>query len=111
MSSKLFNFYSFDECSDEDKLFQRLDSLKNDSKINYTQDENYLIKIVDIELSDDEIDKLSQFLDSLNVLPYLGHEDDTDGDFDDYEDPDDDLDNDYNGSRYKSRKDDYDDDY
>ena len=110
MSSKLFNFYSFDECSDEDKLFNKLDLLKNESKIHYTQDDNYLIKIKDLELSDDEIEKLSVFLDSLNVLPYLGHEDEGDTDFDDYDDSDDDIDDNYNG-RYKSRNDDYDDDY
>lgn len=112
MSSKLFNFYSFDECSDEDKLFKKLDLLKNESKIHYTQDENYLIKIKDLELTDDEIEKLSVFLDSLNVLPYLGHEDEGDTDFDDYDDDsgNDDIDDNYNG-RYKSRNDDYDDDY
>jgi hypothetical protein len=111
MSSKLFNFYSFDECSDEDKLFNKLDLLKNESKIHYTQDDNYLIKIKDLELTDDEIEKLSVFLDSLNVLPYLGYEEEMDNDFDDYDDDsDDDNDDNYNG-RYKSRNDDYDDDY
>ena len=112
MSSKLFNFYSFDECSDEDKLFKKLDLLKNESKIHYTQDDNYLIKIKDLELTDDEIEKLSVFLDSLNVLPYLGHEDEVDTDSDDYDDDsgNDDIDDNYNG-RYKSRDDDYDDDY
>ena len=93
MSSKLFNFYSFDECSDEDKLFNKLDLLKNESKIHYTQDDNYLIKIKDLELTDDEIEKLSVFLDSLNVLPYLGYEEEVDNDFDDYDnDSDDDID-------------------
>jgi hypothetical protein len=116
MSSKLFNFYSFDECSDEDQLFEKLDSLKDESKIEYTEQDNYIVKIKDLELSDDEISELLKFFDNLNVYPYLGIEDDDDDEFSDFDDGfAEDDDDDYNGS-YKSKKgksndDDYYDDF
>lgn len=104
--SKLFNYYSFDECSDEQKLFEKLDELTNQEKIEYSEQDNYLIKIKDIELDDDEIEDLCEFLDKNNIYPYLGYEEEEeDYDFDDYGDEDQD---DYNGKSrgYKSGYDD-----
>jgi len=104
MSSKLFNFYSFDECSDEDQLFEKLDSLKDESKIEYTEQDNYIVKIKDLELSDDEISELIKFLDNLNVFPYLGIEEDEEDEFSDFDDDfSENGDDEYNGS-YKSKK-------
>lgn len=114
MSSKLFNFYSFDECSDEDKLFERLDSLEEESKISYTEQDNYIFKIKDLELSDNEISDLCSFLDEMNVYPYLGYEDDDeelDSDFDDFSDEDDDYNGSYRSKKGKSSDDDYFDDF
>jgi hypothetical protein len=99
--SKLFNYYSFDECSDEEKLFERLDELTSHDKIEYSEQDKYLIKIKDIELDDDEIEDLCEFLDKNNVYPYLGYDEDDDYSDDDY---DIDEDDDYNGKsrEYKS---------
>jgi hypothetical protein len=89
---KLFNYYSFDECPDEDILFEKLNQLVDEEKIQYSEKESYLIKIDDLELSDTELEELSKFLDDNNVYPYLGYEEEDDdyesnfGDFDDYED-------------------------
>ena len=102
MSSKLFNFYSFDECSDEDQLFAKLDSFKDESKIEYTEQDNYILKIKDLELSDDEITDLVTSLDELNVYPYLGYEEDEEDEYSDFDDDFSDKDDDYNG--YKSKR-------
>ena len=114
MSSKLFNFYSFDECSDEEQLFEKLESLKDESKIDFTEQDNYIIKIKDIELSDDDISDLMKFFDDMNVYPYLGDEDeddDEDYDFDESDDVEDDYNGSYKSKRGNSSDDDYYDDF
>jgi hypothetical protein len=104
MSSKLFTHYSFDECGNEAQLFERLDEFYNDGKIQYSVENQYVFKIKDLELSDDEIQDLCNFLDSMDVYPYIAEEEEEESDdFDDFDD-------DYNGKRYRSN-DDYDDDY
>ena len=104
MSSKLFTHYSFDECGNEAELFERLDEFYNDGKIQYSVENQYVFKIKDLELSDDEIQDLCNFLDSMDVYPYIAEEEEEESDdFDDFDD-------DYNGKRYRSN-DDYDDDY
>jgi len=105
---KLFNYYSFDECSDEQKLFGKLDELLNQTKIEYSEQDNYLIKIKDIELDDNEIEDLSKFLDDNNVYPYLGYNDDDDDDLeDDYEIDEDDYNSKSRGHRSDYDEDDY----
>jgi len=104
MSSKLFTRYSFDECSNETKLFEKLDILVEDGKIEYNTEDQYLFKIKDIDLTDDEIEDLCQIFDKLEVYPFI-EETDSDDDFDDF---DDDSDDDYTGRHYK---DDYEDDF
>jgi hypothetical protein len=107
MSSKLFTHYSFDECGDEEQLFERLDEFSNDGKIQYSVENEYVFKIKDLELSDDEIQDLCNFLYSMDVYPYIIEEEEEESDdFDDFDESDDD----YNGKRYRSN-DDYEDDY
>jgi hypothetical protein len=110
--SKLFNYYSFDECPDEKKLFEKLEYLASKDKIEWSEKDKYLLKIKDIELDDDEIDELSKFLDNNYVYPYLGHDEDEDDyeddKYDDYDNYDDDYDN-KKSKRYNS--DNYDDDF
>ncbi len=108
MQSQLFTRYSYDECTNEEKLFEKLDELLNEGKIEYNAENQYTFKIKDLELSDSEIEELCDLFDEVEVFPYIESSDDEDfDDFDDYSDFDDDED-DYNGRRYKS-KDDYDD--
>jgi hypothetical protein len=108
MSSKLFTHYSFDECGNEGQLFERLDEFSNDGKIQYSVENQYVFKIKDLELSDDEIQDLCNFLDSMDVYPYIIEEEEDD-DFDDFDDFNE-SDDDYSGKRYRSN-DDYEDDY
>lgn len=84
---KLFNYYSFDECTDEETLFEKLNKLVDEEKIRYSESDSYLIKIEDLELSDSELEELHSFLDENNVYPYLGYdEEDYESDFDDFND-------------------------
>ena len=107
MQSQLFTRYSYDECTNEEKLFEKLDELLNEGKVEYNTENQYTFKIKDLELSDDEIQELCDLFEEVEVFPYM-EEDITDDDYDDYNDYDDDGD-DYNGNRYKSKDDDYDD--
>ena len=109
MQSQLFTRYSYDECTNEEKLFEKLDELLNEGKVEYNTENQYTFKIKDLELSDDEIQELCDLFDSVEVFPYM-EEDSTEDfdDYDDYNDFDDDGD-DYNGRRYKSKDDDYED--
>jgi len=103
---KLLTHYSYDECSDENLLFEKLDQLVDDSKISYKIEEKYIFKIEDLELTDEDIEDLLQTFDDLNVLEYFGYDSDDDFDFDDFDDFDD-SDDDYTKKRYRS-DDDYD---
>lgn len=108
MQSQLFTRYSYDECTNEEKLFEKLDELLNEGKVEYNTENQYTFKIKDLELSDDEIQELCDLFEEVEVFPYM-EEDITDDDYDDdYNDYDDDGD-DYNGRRYKSKDDDYED--
>jgi hypothetical protein len=108
MQSQLFTRYSYDECTNEEKLFEKLDELLNEGKVEYNTENQYTFKIKDFELSDDEIQELCDLFEEVEVFPYM-EEDSTDDDYDDdYNDFDDDGD-DYNGKRYKSKDDDYED--
>jgi len=88
--SKLFNYYSFDECQNDEHLFERLEQLVDLDKIHYVEEDNQLLKLRDIDLTDQEIIALCKFLDENNVYPYLGHEDDEEESDDDYDDYDED---------------------
>ena len=47
---KLFNYYTLDECKDRKKVFEKLDELKNEGKIEYAQGSTLLRKQVSIYL-------------------------------------------------------------
>ena len=90
---ELSNYYSLDECSDRKLVIQRLNELKKDGKIDYNIDVD-LLEIDDIDLDENEVDELDDFLYENDVMPYLerdDHDDDYDGfyDDDDYRDYDD----------------------
>jgi len=108
MQSQLFTRYSYDECTNEEKLFEKLDELLNEGKVEYNTENQYTFKIKDLELSDDEIQELCDLFEEVEVFPYMEEDSSDFDDYDDYDDFDDD-DDDYNGRRYKSKDDDYDD--
>lgn len=105
--NKLYTHYSTDECTDNDLLTERLNELQEENKIEFTKIERFLIKIVDIDLSETEEQELIKFLDSIDIYPCLEYEDDDDDDvYNSYDDDDDS----YTG-RGKGRRSSYDDDY
>lgn len=85
--AKLFNYYSLDECPNSDKLFEKLDHLMDEGKINYELKEKDVFYIEDLELADDEINRLCREFDDLEVYPYP--------DYEDYSMSDSDIDDDY----------------
>lgn len=90
---KLNKYYSLDECSDQDKVLERLDKLSDDRKIDYEFVEADLIKVKDLSLTAKEVKELSQFLHDNDVIEDLDFEEDDydDDDFDDYDSEDDDY--------------------
>lgn len=96
---KLCKYYSLDECKTRDEVFEELDRLQDDEKLDYTYiDEDEVIKINESILSAKETKSLVAFLKDNDVLDYPDYEEyseeeeyDDEDDFDD-EDDDEDLD-------------------
>lgn len=88
---KSTKYYSLDECSDQDKVFAKLDLLADDRKLEYDFVEADLIKIKDISLTAKEIKELSQFFHANDVIEDKDYGEDEDEDLDDdygYDDDD-----------------------
>lgn len=92
--NKLYNHYSIDECSNKEKLFNELNHLKSENKIEWSKEDIDLIKIIDIDLDSDEELDLIETLEKFDLYPFMDYqdgeiyneEDDYDG-YDDYENP------------------------
>ena len=78
----LFNYYSLDECIDRKLVINKLKSLKNEGKIEYSIDHE-ILKIDDIDLEESDVEELNELFDENDIFPYLDYED---GDEDDYDD-------------------------
>jgi|APCry1669189883_1035261.scaffolds.fasta_scaffold10872_5 hypothetical protein len=89
---KLNKFYSIDECQDEEVLYQKLDTLVEEGKIEYELQDKWTLKVKDLDLSISEEKSLVDLFDSLDVYVVEG-EDDEDMDDDLYfaDDDDDDF--------------------
>ena len=104
---KLHKYYSIDECNNEEALFEKLESLKNDGKIEYEKLDNWTLKIKDIDLTNNEEKRLVEFLEQINL--YDTTVDDDDDDDDSYEEYDE-FEDDYKPRKgSKSYDDDFDD--
>ena len=103
---KLHKYYSIDECSNEELLFNKLDILQKSGKVSYKKLDRWSIKIQDIDLSSKEEEKLINLLESLDLYETTVDDDDEDDDyyFNEYEDEDD-----YKPSRGRSYDDNFDD--
>lgn len=99
---KLHKYYSIDECNNEEALFEKLESLQNDGKIEYQKNDNWSIKVTDLELSTKGEEDLAKFFESIDLYPTDGDEDE---DYDFFDD-DDEFD-----EGYKPRKGGYDDNF
>jgi hypothetical protein len=104
---KLNKYYSIDECNNEETLFERLESLQEDGKIEFEKLDNWTIKIKDLDLTSSEERKLIEFFEEIGL--YDTTIDDDDDDDEDYEEYDD-FEVDYKPKRgRKSYDDDFDD--
>lgn len=84
-------YYSLDECRTRDKVIERLEKLKNSGKIDYEIDID-ILEIEDIDLEEEEIEILEEFLDNNDVITYYDKDDEDEDDYDDfYDDYDDDY--------------------
>ncbi len=86
-------YYNLSECIDRNKLTNYLDKLVSESKIAYNYEDIDTIKLVDLELEDNEITKLIETLNSYDVIVDIDREEadgyyDSDlfNDEDDYDD-------------------------
>ena len=86
MSAKLGKYYNLDECIDHDLVFEKLDYLQGEAKIEYEEVEDNIIKISDTGLFVKEKKDLLNFFKDNDVLEDLGFDDD---DFEEEEDEDD----------------------
>ncbi len=90
MEQKLFNYYSIDECIDEDGLYQSLDKFVDNGSLEYSLMDRWVIRITDIDLTDNEILEVSKILDRCDAFPYLDYDDvdeveEDDMDYDEYD--------------------------
>lgn len=84
---KLFNYYNVDECKDREKVFKKLDQLRDDGKIEYEMDGRDIFKIEDLDLEESDIEDLNDMFDDEDVFPYLDNEEeDENEDYDEYDD-------------------------
>jgi len=75
---KSTKIYSLDECSNQEKVMEKLDLLADDRKIDYEFVEADLIRIKDISLTVKEIKELNNFLHNNDVIEDKDYEDDED---------------------------------
>lgn len=92
---KLCKYYSLDECATRDAVFQKLDKLQSEDKLDYIYiDEDEVIKINDDALTAKEKKALKLFFKENDVLDYADYEEyleeeEYDEDGDDIDDEDD----------------------
>lgn len=90
----LAKYYSLDECFEQDKIYDRLDQLSDDRKLDYEIIDDDLIKIKDKGLSLREKKELVKLFEENDVIE---HEDidDEELDEDEFEDDEDDDEEEY----------------
>lgn len=82
---ELYNYYNLDECINKRKVKKKLQELSEDGKIEYSID-GEILKIDDLDLSEEEIEEVADLLDSNDVFPYLDKDDEDDDLYDGYDD-------------------------
>lgn len=92
---KINKFYSLDECSQEEELFNILNEYQDKEKIDYEviEDSMYgnVVKIEDLNLNASDHRKLIEKFDQLDVIDFPDYDYDPDADEDDEEWEDDDF--------------------
>lgn len=78
---ELFKYYNLTECSDREYIFSFLNKLVEEGKITYHYNtSNDVIDIEDIDLSEEELDKVISTFDDYDVIEDRDMEDDEDDD-------------------------------
>lgn len=100
---KLHKYYSIDECNNEETLFQKLETLQGEGKIEFERVDRLTIKISDLDLTTSEEKKLVEFFESLDLYHEIVDEDEED---DDYYTEYDEFEDDYKPKRNRKSYDD-----
>jgi hypothetical protein len=90
----LAKYYSLDECFEQDRIYDKLDALSDDSKIEYEIVEDDVIRIKDLSLTLKEKKELVKLFEENDVIEYNEweeEEEEEEEDFDDDEYEDDDF--------------------
>jgi predicted CopG family antitoxin len=87
----LSKFYSLDECSTHDEVYEYLETLKEEGKISFSTVDLDVIKIKDTGLNVKETKELVKFFEENDVIEYgdfqsTTYEEDEEDDFDEEED-------------------------
>jgi hypothetical protein len=87
----LSKFYSLDECSTNDEVYEYLETLKEEGKISFSTVDLDVIKIKDTGLTLKETKELVKFFEENDVIEYgdfqsTTYEEDEEDDFDEEED-------------------------
>jgi len=87
----LSKFYSLDECSTHDEVYEYLETLKEESKISFSTVDLDVIKIKDTGLNVKETKELVKFFEENDVIEYGDfqpntYEEEEEDDFDEEED-------------------------
>ena len=87
---KLFNYYNVDECKNRDKVFEKLDHLRDEGKISYEMDGGDIFRIEDLDLEEVDIDDLNKLFDSEDVFPYIDNDEEEENEegYEDYDEDD-----------------------
>ena len=102
---KLHKYYSIDECNNEEALFERLESLKNDGKIEFDILDRWTLKIKDVDLTTYDEKKLIEFFQEMDLYDTTVDDEDEDDSYEEY----DEFEDDYKPRRGGSKS--YDDDF
>ena len=86
--TELTNKWNLDECINRKLVIDRLKSLKKEGKLEYTLSGD-ILNVNDIDLEDNDIDKLVKLFEDNDMFEDTEYEDDMDSDFDNYDDYDD----------------------
>ena len=103
---KLHKYYSIDECNNEEALFEKLETLQNDGKIEFEILDRWTLKIKDLDLTTYDEKKLLEFFQEIELYDTTVDDDDDDDSYEEY----DEFEDDYKPRRgSKSYDDDFDD--
>lgn len=90
MKKRLGRFYNLDECKERDLLFNYLDKLQDNSKIEWSEIDEDIISIEDTGLLIKEVKEFIQFLEDIDVIEDIEYteshlDDENDSENDDFE--------------------------